>query len=249
MYSSYERYSAGMGERLGRGLLLPLLKILIIAFIFHLLITRMFVLSFQVQSGSMRPTLEERDRLLVSPLVYGGRFPFFKGRLPPLRAPARGDIVVVTSPAYTPPSFPLSAVEPVLRFLSLQRAGVVRDPAGRIQPQYLVKRIIGVPGDTIRMSGYRAFIKPAGASSFSAEEELTGGKYSVQFAPLPAGWSEDWPFTGSMPEITLREGQYFLLGDNRPESSDSRSWGLASSQRILGKVLYRYWPFERSGRL
>jgi signal peptidase I len=249
MYSSYERYSTSLGDRLGRGFLFPLLKILTIAFLLYLVITRMFVVSFRVDSGSMRPTLEKQDRLLVSPLIYGGRFPFFKGRLPPLRAPARGDIVVVTSPAYVPPSFPLSAVEPVVRFLSLQRGSVARDHTGHLQPQYLVKRVIGVPGDTIRMSEYLAYIKPAGASAFSAEEELIGDRYTVQVAPLPEGWSEDLPFTGSLPEVTLKEGQYFLLGDNRPDSSDSRSWGLASGQKILGKVFYRYWPFGRSGRL
>jgi signal peptidase I len=249
MYSSYERYSTGLGERLGRGILFPLLKILAIAFLLHLVITRMFVASFQVESGSMLPTLEKEDRLLVSPLVYGGRFPFFKGRLPALRAPARGDIVVVESPAYVQPSFPLSAVEPVVRFLSLQRGSVVRDHTGHRVPQYLVKRVIGIPGDTIQMSGYLASIKPAGASAFSAEKELVADRYTVQVALLPEGWPEDLPFTGSLPAVTLKEGEYFLLGDNRPDSSDSRSWGPVSGRKILGLVFYRYWPFGRSGRL
>jgi signal peptidase I len=249
MYSSYERYSTSLGDRLGRGFLLPLLKILVIAFLLYLAITRMFVVTFQVDSGSMRPTLEKEDRLLVSPLVYGGRFPFFRGRLPGLRTPERGDIVVVESPSYVPPSFPLSAIEPVVRFLSLQRGSVVRDHTGHVQPQYLVKRVIGIPGDTVRILGYLAYIKPAGGSAFSAEDKLIGDRYSVQAAPLPNGWSEDLPFTGSLPEVTLKEGQYFLLGDNRPDSSDSRSWGPASGQKIMGKAFYRYWPFVRSGRL
>jgi signal peptidase I len=249
MHASYERYSTSLGDRIGRGFLLPLLRILVIAFLLYLFITRMFVVTFKVDSGSMRPTLEKEDRLLVSPLVFGGRFPFFKGRLPGLRAPERGDIVVVESPSYVPPSFPLSAIEPVVRFLSLQRGSIVRDHAGHLQPQYLIKRVVGIPSDTIRMSGYRAYIKPAGAPAFSAEEELIGGGYSVQTAPLPKGWSEDLPFTGSLPEVTLKNGQYFLLGDNRPDSSDSRSWGPASGQKIMGKAFYRYWPFTRGGRL
>jgi signal peptidase I len=249
MYSSYERYSTSLSDRLGRGLLLPLLKILAIAFLLYLVITRLFVVSFQVDSGSMRPTLEKEDRLLVSPLVYGGRLPFFKGRLPALRAPGRGDIVVVESPAYVVPSFPLSAVEQVVRFLSLQRGSVVRDHTGHRVSRYLVKRVIGIPGDTVQLAGYLAYIKPVGASSFLPEKEVIEGGFTVQVAPLPEGWSEDLPFTGSLPPITLKEGQYFLLGDNRPESSDSRSWGPMSGQKILGKVFYRYWPFGRSGRL
>jgi signal peptidase I len=249
MYSSYERYSTGLGERLGRGILLPLFKILAIAFLLYLVITRMFVVSFRVDSGSMLPGLEKQDRLLVSPLVFGGRFPFFKGRLPALRAPERGDVVVVESPAYVAPAFPLSAVEPLVRFLTLQRGSLMHDHIGHRVPQYLIKRVIGIPGDTIRMSGYLAFIKPAGASAFSTEKDLQAGGYKVLVSKLPEGWTEDLPFSGSLPEVTLQEGQYFLLGDNRPDSSDSRSWGPISDRKILGLAFYRYWPFGRGGRL
>ena len=101
MVSPYEHYSSGLATRFGRGFLFPLLKILLIAFLLHLFISRIFITSFQVDSGSMRPALEQKDRLLVSTLVYGGRIPFLGSfRLPALRPPARGDIVVLESPAY-----------------------------------------------------------------------------------------------------------------------------------------------------
>jgi signal peptidase I len=57
------------------------------------------------------------------------------------------------------------------------------------------------------------------------------------------------PFSGDGEEITLREGEYFVLGDNRPESSDSRSWGPLPSSRIVGKVIFRYWPPHSLGKL
>ncbi len=250
MVSPYEHYSSGLATRFGRGFLFPLLKVLLIAFLLHLFISRIFVTSFQVDSGSMRPALEPKDRLLVSTLVYGGRIPFLtRLRLPALRPPARGDIVVVESPAWVRPAFPWSALEPVVRFLSLQRGSVVRDHTGRLTPRYLVKRVMALPGDTVRMSGYVAYIRAAGAADFEPEQELLGSSYGIRTEKPPVGWTEDLPFSGSLEPLTLRAGEYFVLGDNRPDSSDSRSWGPVESGKLLGRVFFRYWPAARGGRL
>jgi signal peptidase I len=250
MGSSYEHYSSGLATRFGRGLLFPLLKILLIAFLLYLFISKIFITSFQVDSGSMRPALEQKDRLLVSTLVYGGRVPFLRHlRLPALRAPARGDIVVLESPAYVQPAFPWSALEPLVRFLSLQRGSVVRDHTGRLTPRYLIKRVIAVPGDTVRMSQYMAYVQAAGARDFLAEQELLGSSYAIRTERLPEGWTEDMPFSGSLEPLTLGSGEYFVLGDNRPDSSDSRSWGPVEGAKLLGKAIFRYWPAARGGRL
>ena len=250
MVSPYERYSSGLATRFGRGFLFPLLKILLIAFLLYLFISRLFITSFKVDSGSMQPGLEPKDRLLVSTLVYGGRIPFLgQLRLPALRPPARGEVVVLQSPAYVRPAFPWSALEPVVRFLSLQRGSVVRDHTGRLTPRYMIKRVIAVPGDTVRLSQYVAYIKTAGSADFVPEQELLGSAYAIRTEKLPDGWSEEMPFSGGLEPLTLGAGQYFVLGDNRPDSSDSRSWGPVESDRFLGKAVFRYWPAARGGRL
>jgi signal peptidase I len=250
MVSPYEHYSSGLATRFGRGFLFPLLKILLIGFLLHLFISRLFVTSFQVDSGSMLPALEQKDRLLVSTLIFGGRIPFLSHlRLPALRPPVRGDIVVAESPAWVRPAFPWSALEPLVRFISLQRGSLVRDHTGRLAPRYLIKRVIGLPGDTVRMSGYVAYIKAAGSPAFVPEQELLGSSYTLRTETLPAGWTEDLPFSGSLAPMTLADGQYFVLGDNRPDSSDSRSWGPVEGEKILGRAFFRYWPAARGGRL
>jgi signal peptidase I len=250
MVSTYEHYSTGLGTRFRRGFIFPLLKILLVAFLIYLFLSGLFLTAFQVDSASMRPTLTERDRVLVSPLTYGGRIPFFRdARLPAVRQPSRGDIVVVESPAYVRPSFPLAALEPVVRFLTLQQAGVVRDYTGRAVPRYMIKRVIGVPGDTVRMSQYVAYIKTAAAKDFVPEQALLGDDYSVRTDRLPEGWTEDLPFSGGLDPVTLSADEYFLLGDNRPDSSDSRSWGPVSGRKLLGKAFFRYWPAGRGGKL
>jgi signal peptidase I len=113
----------------------------------------------------------------------------------------------------------------------------------------MVKRIIAVPGDTVVMRDYEAFVRPADGSDFEAENQLIEASYQPVRTPLPAGWRKELPFSGDLEALTLAEGQYFVLGDNRPSSSDSRSWGPVERGRIVARVLYRYWPFARGGRL
>jgi signal peptidase I len=225
------------------------LKLLVLTLLLYLIISSMFLATFQVESTSMEPLLQARDRIFVSPLIYGARFLFFSARLPAVREPARGDVVVIHSPMYRGPRLPLSLVEPLIRFFSFQRGSAVRDESGRRVPAYMIKRIVAVPGDTIRISGFTAYIRPEGGSNFIVEQELIPQSYEFLVGSLPEGWAKEFPFSGEHPPLTLGSDEYFLLGDNRPGSSDSRSWGPVSRDQILGRVLYRYWPLARSGGL
>jgi signal peptidase I len=249
MYTTYERYSSGLASRFGRGFLRKAVKLLVLTLILYLVISSMFLAAFQVESGSMEPLLQPKDRILVSPLVYGARFLFFSARLPAVRDPQRGDIVVIHSPMYSRPAVPVSILEPVVRFFSFQRGGIVRDDSGRRVPAYMIKRIVAVPGDTIEISGFRAYVRPPGGNAFVEEQELLPQSYRITTGGLPEGWAKEFPFSGEFPPLTLQKDQYFLLGDNRQDSSDSRSWGAISRSRIVGRVIYRYWPLSRGGRL
>ena len=249
MYSTFERYSSGFGARFGRGFLRKLAKLVVLTLVLYLIISSMFLSTFQVESGSMLPFLEPKDRIFVSPLTYGARFLFFSARLPAVREPARGDVVVIRSPMYTKPNLPLSILEPFLRFFSFQRGSAVRDVSGRRIPAYMIKRIVAIPGDTIKMSEFNVYIEPESSNTYAEEQELIPQTYTTIITGLPEGWAKEFPFSGELPPVTLEEEQYFLLGDNRQDSSDSRSWGPLSRDQLLGKVIYRYWPLSRSGKL
>ena len=249
MYSTFERYSSGFGARFGRGFLRKLAKLVVLTLVLYLIISSMFLSTFQVESGSMLPFLEPKDRIFVSPLTYGARFLFFSARLPAVREPARGDVVVIRSPMYTKPNLPLSILEPFLRFFSFQRGSAVRDVSGRRIPAYMIKRIVAIPGDTIKMSEFNVYIEPEGSNTYAEEQELIPQTYTTIITGLPEGWAKEFPFSGELPPVTLEEEQYFLLGDNRQDSSDSRSWGPLPRDQLLGKVIYRYWPLSRSGKL
>lgn len=168
-----------------------------------------------VPTGSMKPTIIEGDRVFVNKLAYDLKVPFTTWHLAEWGNPQRGDIVVFYSP----------------------HDGI-----------RLVKRVIGLPGDTIEMRNERLFLNgepmnyspldatiPAPmaeaerSASLFATEELPSRSHAVMTTPL-------LPATRSFGPITVPAGEYFMLGDNRDNSFDSRFWGCVPRNQIVGRA-------------
>ncbi len=98
-----------------------------------------------------------------------------------------------------------------------------------------IKRIIGLPGDQVKISQGKLYLNgaPLDESEYLDPSVYTG----------PEGYlAEDQ-------EIVVPEGQYFVVGDNRPHSSDSRDFGPVTTAEFVGKVFFRYWPVDRFGKI
>jgi signal peptidase I len=169
-----------------------------------------------VPTGSMKPTILEGDLVFVNKLAYDLKIPFTTAHLAEWGEPARGDIVVLFSP------------EDCLR---------------------LVKRVVAVPGDSIELRNNTLWINseraryaslpPAEFGGVSAAEravaefatETIGGRaHAVMANPfLPS-------LHRSFPPLTLRAGEYFVMGDNRDNSKDSRYFGVVDRRLIVGKA-------------
>ncbi len=188
-----------------------------------------------VPTGSMNPTIVEGDLVYVNKLAYDLRAPLTLWRLAKWSDPEKGDIVVLFSPQ---------------------------------DGTRLVKRVIGVPGDTVEMRRNRLFINgeplsyaelpPERSADLAtelqavavfAEEDLSGHRHAVMALPQRAGIQR------SFPPVTIPAGKCFVMGDNRDNSQDSRSFGLADRRQIIGEatsviasfnILDRYQP--RLGR-
>ncbi|HEV2720371.1 MAG TPA: signal peptidase I [Thermoanaerobaculia bacterium] len=162
-----------------------------------------------VPTGSMKPTIEEGDRVVVNKLAYDLKVPFTMIELAKWGDPKRGDIVVLFSPE---------------------------------DGTRLVKRVVAVPGDRIEMRDEKLFVNghaaqwtPLGTSEHGMvelfQESLIGRTHKVQVMPgMP---SEHSSFA---PRI-VPAGYYFVMGDNRDNSKDSRYIGLIERRRIVGKAL------------
>jgi len=256
MITSVERYSSVSGRKRAGLLGGRLLRGLIIAFILYLVVSRFLAATFRIESVSMEPGLSPADRVIVSLLAYGPRVPFSQSRFPGLGDPSRGDVVVVRPPFYGDPGIAERLFEPVVSFFTVQKGTLRRDLYNARVNGYMVKRLVGMPGDTLRMNGYVVSIKPRGGTEFVGEQQLLGGAYQVLAGasggtnaggPAAPGWDASLPASGSTDEVHLADDQYYVLGDNRPDSSDSRSWGPIGRERIIGKVIYRYWPVRALG--
>jgi signal peptidase I len=182
-----------------------------------------------VPTGSMKPTILEGDRIVVNKLAYDLKFPYTRWQLARWGDPGRGDIVVLTSPA---------------------------------DGKRLVKRVIGLPGDSIAMVRNRlvvngepvsysplgpeltAHFEPQGADKVVAAERLGDTPHAMMITRGARSLRSFAP-------IQVPPGEYFLMGDNRDESFDSRHFGLVDRDQIVGRALavagsvdpdHYFWP-------
>ena len=196
--------------------------------------------TFRTESEAMQPALYPGERIIASPFYFLSDTVADESK--------RGDIVLVSFADAKPLSFPRNLIETVVAFVTFQR---VRPFTGgdRWGGLPVVRRLLGLPGDTLYMDNFVLYIKPAASEHFLTEFELLpdGGNYSIISSPFPENWTEPLPFSGSFGPIELREGEYFVIGDNRVAVNDSRTWGPVGAKSVKGKVMCRYWPPSKIG--
>ncbi|MBF7083599.1 signal peptidase I [Desulfallas sp. Bu1-1] len=168
------------GKRKNKPAVVEILESVAIAVLLAVLI-RMFVFQpFVIPSGSMEPTLQVGDRIMVSKFTYH------------FTEPKRGDIIVF--------KFPL-------------------DPS-----RNFVKRAIGTGGETVSIRNSRLYINGRQVP----EDYLPAGLRFADYGP-----------------VEVPPGSYFMMGDNRNNSDDSRVWGMLPGENIVGKAVLIYWPLNR----
>ncbi len=185
---------------------------------------------FQIPSSSMVPTLLGGDYILVNKYTYGIRLPVVRTKVLDVGQPRRGDVMV-----FFPP---------------------------HDNDTYFIKRVVGLPGDTVRYAGKKLYVNereypqrllarvpPARPRFQVSRETFDGVEHRIQTDSLRG--NDD--FT-----VTVKPGHYFMMGDNRDNSSDSRVWGQVPERDIVGKAIaiWMHWEsflsipsFRRAGSI
>jgi signal peptidase I len=201
------------------------------ALVIFLFIRTFFVEAFRIPSGSMIPTLLVGDWLFVNKLVYGPHIPFTQINLPGYSAPKRGDVVVFVSP-FQP-----------------DEAAIGNDATPT-----LVKRLIGMPGDTIYMREGLVHVNGIAQRQGFATANEKGDPNSVDplfewqkryaLATSRFGAAPAQPTHDNWGPLVVPPAHYFMMGDNRYCSKDSRYWGLVPRENVRGRPLFVYYSYR-----
>lgn len=179
-------------------------------------------------SDSMSPGVMENSAVLIAPMV---------------RKVSRGQIMLVKVGNDEHKSLLLRAADFACRFFTAQQLSAI--PA-EDETRPVLRRVVGLPGDTVYISSYLVYIKPAGQPRFLTEFELTRTRYSLSVPEQEAGLDKRIGATGEMESVTLGEGEYFVLADNRLEAADSRIWGPVKAKSFKGRALFAYFPPQKA---
>ena len=234
---SYSRYNKHR-----RGVVFSVLRFVVIVFILYEGITCFLLSSYTVKSDSMEPDIHKNQKVLAVPFFFGLQIPFTGKNLPAIRSPERGDIVVLTPPNRGNYPWYTLLGDSLVRFFTLQKKTLLPASVTNRTSQIAVKRIIGIPGDTVKMENFTVFINPPGTARFITESTLVPYRTPLRKETLPEGWSAQEPFDGAFPPVTLQEEQYFVLNDNRDDRNDSRFFGILPRKDIHALVILKYLP-------
>jgi signal peptidase I len=193
-------------------------KTLVLTVLLLVVIRFFFVQTFVITSGSMEDTLLVGDFLTVSRLALGTRLPGTHVLTPGYSEPHRGDILV---------------------FESVTEEGLK-----------IVKRLIGMPGDTLSMKDKHLVV-----NGQEQEEPYVQWADPTDRVDPSMGWQRDYlvstadpatyqPSRDNWGPIVVPDGVYFMMGDNRDDSLDSRYWGFVDRWRMEGRVMFLYFSYD-----
>jgi signal peptidase I len=184
-----------------------------IAVILAVVLRAFFIQAYKIPSGSMEPTLLVGDHIIVNKLIYGFRMPdsFFG------ITPFQGEI---------PYGKYLFQIEPV------HRGDVVVFVFPPDPTKDFIKRVIGVPGDTVQVKAGRLYLDG---------QEVADPHAHFEIPPEDRLPSSERDYFGP---LKVPAGHYFMMGDNRDRSYDSRFWGLVGRDDVEGRAMFIYWSWD-----
>lgn len=191
-----------------------------IAFVLFLIVRSVGIEAFKIPTSSMEGTLQVGDFLLVNKAVYGARIPGTDLTLPALREPGRADVIV-----FHPPHEPR---------------------------RNYVKRVVGLPGDTLEMRDKRLLVngseidEPWAIHVDRNRDAVHPGMRWQRNHLIARSPSQPYvPSRDTWGPIVVPEASYFVLGDNRDNSEDSRYWGWVDRDQIRGRPWFVYYSWDR----
>jgi len=246
----FSRYQSYTVQKKRREQFLGAILLLFLVYLGYLVLTASFLKTVRYDSKTMQPTLQPGTSVLVSPLPLGqAHLPFLPFGLPGWRSPERGELVLVVPPYHQETAPWTSVADDLVRFFTFNFVSLDAATRASWDGTYTFRRVIGLPGDTVRIDNFTASVKPKGEAYFLSEYELSKKPYSLIDEGLPSGWRTTFPYGQTLTERVLGPDEYFLLADHRSVGGDSRTWGPVKQSAIQATALLKYWPPQEFGGL
>lgn len=191
------------------------IEAIIVAMVLAFAIRVFVVQAFKIPSGSMIPTLLIGDHILVSKLSYGLQWPT------DCRLQAALSPVSCYSSTF------------ILPFSGPQRGDVIVFRYPEDEEKDFIKRIVGIPGDTIQLKNKKVLVNGAELDDAAFTQRIDPGVVDGRINPRD-----------NFGPVTVPEDSYFVMGDNRDQSLDSRFWGFVRGEKIRGKAFRIYWSWS-----
>ncbi|MCR4742189.1 MAG: signal peptidase I [Treponema sp.] len=209
--------------------IISIIFLILFLFLFCNLITKYLLFSVCQKSSSMSPDIKENSLIMLTPLMHKIN---------------RGDVILLNPKAReVKPGKVNTFLDLCLSFFTFRQFSIKSDNKYPCTQNQL-RRVVCLPGDTFYMRDFVLYIKPKGEKHYLTEFELANKKYNIVFTAYPASWDTEIGVKGYLDEVTLKEGQYLLLGDNRISCDDCRLTGPVTKSDFAGKALFSYFPFN-----
>jgi signal peptidase I len=210
------------------------IEAVVIAVFLALLIRAFVVQAYKIPSGSMIPTLLIGDHILVNKFTYGIKVPFTDNRVLIFNQPKRGDVIVF--------SFPKNKEQAECTSVTKNISTRIGNAWSSGNPFYLfrddckdfIKRLIGVGGDKIEVRNKIVYVN--------------GVPLDEPYA-IHNDINVEGPPRDNFGPFTVPRGSFFVMGDNRDQSYDSRFWGVVDMDEIKGRAFIMYWSWDSEGSL
>ena len=190
---------------------------------------------FKIPSGSMIPTLLVGDFILVNKYTYGVRVPVINKKIVELNSPQRGDVVVFRYP-------PDPSLDYIKRVVGLPGDKIVyRNKKLTINGQEIAQKKIEDYLDRDRMFYTPRFMETLGSVEHHILVEPDAPPFIQQIARFP--YSNKCNYNGEGVSCEVPTGHYFMMGDNRDNSQDSRFWGFVPDENLVGKAFFIWFNF------
>ena len=241
MFDKAIKYSYAAQKRERYKLIKAILAILTM-FLLFTVVSTYFYSAWVLHNETMQPTLHSGDRFIIVSSALPSLFAKMK-QSDGASQFRRGNLVLLDTSRKENRSMFLTAADNFVRFFSAQKLSIF--PASE---HLYLKRLAGLPGDEITMINFTLRVRPEGELYALTEFELAERPYYPNIPQIPAIWDGSLPFSGTMERRILGPDEYFIISDDRGSTGDSRTWGPVSAKEIIGKPVFRYWPFTRIGR-